>query len=162
MVADNPNFPTPPRPGQSAANELGLLQRESAELRAKNEWLTECVVKAQQHALEMGNKALELAATEARLRAEIEQLRGPASLKRHAQPGRVVMGESEQQIKSLYGDVRIELVNVLSCHPPLAEYRICPMDNCALQIPVDDNHHYVRPPPDTSNCHYFIRGPSLF
>ncbi|WPP47729.1 hypothetical protein [Pseudomonas sp. AN-1] len=67
MVANNPNLPTPPRPGTKADNEL-------AQLRAQVERLTEHVQKAQQHALEMGNRALELAAQEVRLQRKVECL----------------------------------------------------------------------------------------
>jgi hypothetical protein len=72
MVADNPNFPTPPRPGTKADNEL-------AQLRAQVERLTEHVHKAQQHALEMGNRALELAAQEVRLQRKVECLESLAT-----------------------------------------------------------------------------------
>ena len=67
MVADNPNFPTPPRTGAKKDNEL-------VQLRAQVEQLNEHVHKAQQHALEMGNRALELAAQEVELRREVEYL----------------------------------------------------------------------------------------
>lgn len=37
---------------------------------------------------------------------------------------RLVWDESEESVKKRFGNVRVELVNVLSCHPPLAEYRV--------------------------------------
>lgn len=66
MVRDNPNFPLPPRPGSRS---------ELAELRAKNERLIELVHQAQIHAMEMANRAIDLVMSEARLRAELEQMR---------------------------------------------------------------------------------------
>ncbi|MNZ33246.1 hypothetical protein D3C78_505890 [compost metagenome] len=139
MVADNPNFPTPPRPGAKAGSEL-------AQLRAQVERLTEQTAKAQQHALEMGNRALELAAQEVRLRAEIEQLRGSQSLNWHDNPGKLVWDESEDEVRKRYGDVRIEFVQSISSHPSLNEYRVWPIGCCARHNPAGGHNHSISPP----------------
>lgn len=41
---------------------------------------------------------------------------------------KLVWDESEESVKKRFGNVRVELVNVLSCHPPLAEYRVWIME----------------------------------
>ena len=56
-------------------------------------------------------------------------------------PGELVMAESEASVRGQYGHVRVELVNVLSCHPPLAEYRVWPAEFCAGQNSAGQHQH---------------------
>lgn len=67
-----------PTHGGAVAHAAGVVRERDA-LRAEVERLTLHVVKAQQHALDMENKAFELAAREVEFFVEVEQLRQDAA-----------------------------------------------------------------------------------
>lgn len=138
MVADNPNFPPPPRPGAKADSEL-------AQLHAQVERLTEHVLKAQQHALEMGNRALELTAQEVRLRAEIEQLRSLQDVMR------------QEQSSSVSEALAVNLENRDWLHP--SSWSTCRGANKRSQLTPLPNPHAITVATSLSSPHSLTEAP---